>query len=141
MSSYLGSSARGWSKSSFSQIYICDSDPRRQAGLRMGHHHDRLSEDTVLTLQDMLRFHNPYTAVYRMAKECLDAEEHISLSLKAIDAPHLNQWRYNHPTVSEIAVIMVDTDEEVVTNRDLLIQAKDGELRPISPFKSCYSLL
>ena len=63
----------------FSQIYIYDSDPQRQAGLRMGYQHGRLDENTVLALQDMLRIHNPYTAVYRMAKERLDAEEHISL--------------------------------------------------------------
>ena len=107
----------------------------------MGHHHGRLDENTVLALQDMLRVHNPYAAVYRMAKERLDTEEHISLCLKTIDTPHLDQRRYNHPTVSEIAVIMVGTGEEAIAPRDLLIQARDGGMRTISSLRSCYSPL
>ena len=141
MSLYFGLLLKPSQDPSFSQIYIYDSDPQRQARSRMGHQHDRLDRNTVLALQDMLRFHNPYAAAYRMAKERLDAEEHISLCLKTIDAPHLDQRRYNHPTVSEIAVIMVGTGEEAVTHQDLLIQARDGGLRFISPLKSCYSPL
>ena len=64
----------------------------------------------------MLLLHNSYAAAYHIAKERLDAEEHISLYLKTIDAPHLDRRRYNHPTVSEIAVIMVSTGEEAVTH-------------------------
>lgn len=57
--------------------------------------------------------------------------------MKTIDAPHLNQRRYNYST----AVIMVGTGEEAITHRDLLIQARDGGMRAISSFKSCYSPL
>lgn len=49
-------------------MYIYNSDLRRQARLRMGHQHDLLDENTILTLQDILRVYNPYTAVYRIAK-------------------------------------------------------------------------
>src|SRR5436309_5085526 len=89
----------------------------------------------------MLRLHNPYAAVYHMIKERLDIERHISLCLKTIDAPHLDQRRYNHSIVSEITVIMIDISEEIIANQDLLIQSRDDELRLISSFKSCYSSL
>jgi hypothetical protein len=122
----------------FSQIYIYDSDPQHQAQLRMDHQNDTLERNTVLQLQDMMQFHNPYAAIYRTAKERLDVNEHISLCLKTVDAPNLDQRRYNHPTASEVAVIMVGTGDDGATERDLLIQAKDGGLRSISYLKSFY---
>ena len=73
-----------------------------------------------------------------MAKERLDIEEHISLCLKTVDAPHLDQRRYNHPTASEVAVIMIGTGEDEVTERDLLIQTRNDDFRSISYLKSFY---
>jgi hypothetical protein len=52
--------------------------------------------------------------------------------------PHLDQRRYNHPTASEVAVIMVGNGEDGATERDLVLHARDGSFRSISYLKSFY---
>jgi hypothetical protein len=58
--------------------------------------------------------------------------------LKTVDAPHLDHRRYNHPTASEVAIVMVGNGEDGATERDLVIQARDGGFRSISYLKSFY---
>ena len=106
--------------------------------MRVNHVHNKIHLNTVLQLQHMIERHNPYVTAYRTAKERLDSEEHISLCLKTVDAPHLDQRRYNHPTASEVAVVMVGTGEDGATERDLIIQARDGNFRSVSYLKSFY---
>ena len=96
----------------FAQIYIYDSNPQSQAQMRTNRVHEKIDINTVLQLQRMIELHNPYVAIYRTAKKRLDSNEHISLCLKTVDAPHLDQRRYNHSTASEVAVIMIDNGED-----------------------------
>ena len=86
----------------------------------------------------MIEHYNPYVTTYRTAKERLDSEDHISLCLKTVDAPHLDQRRYNHPTASEVAIVMVGTGEDGATERDLVVQTRDGNFYSISYLKSFY---
>jgi hypothetical protein len=122
----------------FAQLYIYDSDPRSQAQMRANRVHDKVDVNTVLQLQRMIELHNPYVAIYRTAKERLDSEEHVSLCLKTVDFPHLDQRRYNHPTASEVGIIMVGNGEDGATERDLRVQARGGRLHSISYLKSSY---
>jgi hypothetical protein len=71
----------------------------------------------------MIDQNNPYVAIYCTAKEWLDSENHISLCLKTVDAPHLDQHQYNHPTASEVAIVMIGNGEDDVTEQDLVVQA------------------
>jgi hypothetical protein len=122
----------------FAHIYIYDTDPQTHAQTRANRVHDKVDVNTVLQLQRMIECHNPYVAIYQMAKEWLDSQEYISLCLKTVDAPHLDQRCYNHPTASEVAVIMVGNSEDGATERDLILQARDGSIRSISYLKSFY---
>ena len=65
--------------------------------MRVNHVHNKIHLNTVLQLQHMIERHNPYVTAYRTAKERLDSEEHISLCLKTVDNPHLDQRRYTVP--------------------------------------------
>ena len=122
----------------FAQLYIYDSDPQSQAQMRANRVHDKVDVNTVLQLQQMIELHNPYVATYRTAKERLDSEEHVSLCLKTVDIPHLDQRRYNHPTASEVGIIMVGNGEDGATERDLIVQARGGRFHSISYLKSSY---
>jgi hypothetical protein len=122
----------------FAQLYIYDSDPQSQAQMRANRVHNKVNVNTVLQLQQMIELHNPYVAIYRTAKERLESEEHISLCLKTVDSPHLDQRRYNHPTASEVGIIMVGNGEDGATERDLIVQARGGRLHSISYLKSSY---
>jgi len=122
----------------FAQLYIYDSNPQSQAQMRANRVHDKVDVNTVLQLQQMIELHNPYVATYRTAKERLDSEEHVSLCLKTVDIPHLDQRRYNHPTASEVGIIMVGNGEDGATERDLIVQARGGGFHSISYLKSSY---
>jgi|SRR5579859_969866 len=122
----------------FAQLYIYDSNPQCQAQMRVSHLHNKIDLNTVLRLQHMIEWHNPYVAAYHTAKERLDTEAHISLCLKAVDASHLDQCRHNHPTTSEVAIIMVGRGEDGATERDLVVQAHDGSFHSVSYLKSFY---
>ena len=122
----------------FAQLYIYDSNPQYQAQMRVNRLHNKINLNTVLQLQHMFKWHNPYVTAYCSAKERLDSEPHISLCLKTVDNPHLDQRRYNHPTASEVAIIMVGTDEDGATERDLVVQARDGNFHSVSYLKSFY---
>ena len=97
--------------------------------MRVRYQHNNINLNTVLQLQSMIDQNNPYVAIYRTAKERLDSENHISLCLKTVDAPHLDQRRYNHPTASEVAIVMIGNGEDGATERDLVVQARDGSFR------------
>lgn len=122
----------------FAQLYVYDSNPQYQAQMRVRHQHNNINLNTVLQLQSMIDQNNPYVAIYRTAKERLDSENHISLCLKTVDAPHLDQRRYNHPTASEVAIVMIGNGEYGATERDLVVQARDGSFRSVSYLKSFY---
>ena len=106
--------------------------------MRVRYQHNNINLNTVLQLQSMIDQNNPYVAIYRTAKERLDSENHISLCLKTVDAPHLDQRRYNHPTASEVAIVMIGNGEDGATERDLVVQARDGSFRSVSYLKSFY---
>ena len=123
----------------FAQIYIFDADPQRQADIRMSHHLDLLHRPTLLALQDMITQYNPYFMAFKMARERLIEHDSIALHLKTIDMPHLDQRRYNRPTASEIAVVMVGSGEESTSGkRDIIIQKRDGPLQRVSQLHSSY---
>src|SRR5947199_457132 len=86
----------------------------------------------------MIKQHNSYVVAYHIVKKHFDSKEHISLCLKTVDAFHLNQRRYNHLIVSEVAVIMIDIDEDEITERDLIIQAQNETFHSIFYLKSFY---
>ncbi len=122
----------------FAQLYIYDCNSEYRAQMRVNHLHNKVDIHTVLQIQQMIERYNPYVTAYRTAKERLDSEEHISLCLKTVNTPHLDQRRYNHPTASEVAIIMVGTGEDGATERDLMVQAYDGNFHSVFYLKSFY---
>ena len=97
--------------------------------------------NTVLQLQHMLRLHNPYIDIFLTAKERLAMNENISLYLKTVDIRHFDRRRYNHPTASEVAVIMPGTGEGRVDRRDIILETKSHRLKRISELHSAYCAL
>jgi hypothetical protein len=50
----------------------------------------------------------------------------------------LDQRRYNHPTASEVAIVMVGNGEDGATERDLVVQTRNKNFRSVSYLKSFY---
>ena len=107
----------------------------------MSYHHGLLNMNTVLQLQHMLRLHNPYIDIFLTAKERLVMNENISPHLKTVDVRHFDRRRYNHPTTSEVAIIMPGTGEGRVDRRDIILETKSHRLKRISELHSAYCAL
>ena len=107
----------------------------------MSYHHGLLNMNTVLQLQHMLRLHNPYIDIFLTARERLAMNENISLHLKTVDVRNFDRRRYNHPTTSEVAIIMPGTGEGRVDRRDIILETKSHRLKRISELHSAYCAL
>ena len=125
----------------FSQIYIYDSNPMHQAQQRMSHYPDLLNVNTVLSLQAMLHRYNPYIETFLTARERLAEHSNVSLHIKLVDLPHYDSRRYNRPTASEIAVIMVGSGDEPTAGRDIILQGRRYGLQRIREIHSSYNPL
>jgi hypothetical protein len=82
---------------------------------------------------------NPYYQAFFTAGERLRNNEHISLCLNTIQGPlTVNHRRYNRLTVSEVAVIIPESEDSTSTSRDIVLQRRSGALQRISEYHSCY---
>ena len=101
-----------------------------------------LDRNRVIALQEMAHVHNPYVHIYQTAMERWAAGDNIrALQIKIADTSHQDR-RYNHPTASEIAVILPGTGEEVTRGtRDIVVQFQNGPLRRVSELNSDYCAL
>jgi len=107
----------------------------------MTHYHDLLDVNIVLSLQAMLQQYNPYIEIFLTARERLNEHSNISLHIKLVDLPHYDSRRYNRPTASEIAVIMVGTGNEPNSGRDIVLQPRRYGLQRIRETHSSYNPL
>ena len=108
----------------------------------MAHQHKRLDRATTLDLQQMITRYNPYYTVFKTAHERLEGSDHLSLHLKTIDTPRLDQRRYNLLTASEVAVLIPGTGEEVTNGkRDIVVLRRRVGFQCISDLSSAYAPL
>lgn len=119
----------------FGQIYFLDEQEQasRRAELFEGS-----NAGTFDLLNNILEeAGNPYLAVYKQAREHIGA---ANLKIRiAREAALLDPRRYNTPTVSEVAALIVD--EEGINGRDLILSTRDGPLRRIYSSNQGYNSL
>jgi hypothetical protein len=122
----------------FQQIYIFDPNPDRELQQRMDlMDYVTPNFQTVKSLQNMLWNTHPYCKVLKSAKERLQSNQTVALSLKSVQIPRHHSGiqsnirsrsfetaevrglmnsitsdlrRYNRPTASEIAVLIEDDE-------------------------------
>jgi hypothetical protein len=105
----------------------------------MQHQHGHVERDVLLGLQDILRLcNNPYYNVYFTAMERIHNQQPVSLRLRTIVDNRVDQRRYNHPTASEVALILPGSGEEEYDARDIVVHERGGGLKPISELRSDY---
>jgi hypothetical protein len=110
----------------------------QQAQRRLLHHHGHVDRGILIRLQDVLRQHNPYHAVYFTVMERIHNQQPTSLRLRTIVDKRTDHRRYNLPTASEVALILPGSGDEVFDRRDIVIHERDGRLKSISELRSDY---
>ncbi|XP_016173448.1 uncharacterized protein LOC107615951 [Arachis ipaensis] len=97
----------------FAQLYIYDTD-NEQSNSSNG-----LERVIVAERKSMLDLHNPLASTFRYARE----------------------RRYNLPTASEVAVIVIGDIDESCLDRDIIIESRSSQLKRIDVFHSQYLAL
>ncbi|KAK3825078.1 MAG: hypothetical protein J3Q66DRAFT_277710, partial [Benniella sp.] len=125
----------------FSQIYI--RDPEEQADIRLQVMND-LDRYQLLELQAILMQKNPFCRVYRSIGEReqqlgADAIRKESARKPTATSTTGSSRQYDRPTSAEVAVLL--PGEQVGSRRDIIIQARDGDLQRIAENHLCYDPL
>ncbi|CAG8641984.1 uncharacterized protein OCT59_003245 [Rhizophagus irregularis] len=115
----------------FAQLYIYDSDHENNNRLRIMRD---LNAKILQNLQNMLDTYNPYIQNFRQVRDLLQNDADSADISMRIYCDRLNDaCRYNGPAASDVAAIMVGDGYEVKpSNRDIILNFRDGTLQRIS---------
>lgn len=122
----------------FAQLYIYDT--ANEVDNRLGIMQD-LDREVVAGLQGMLHSVNPYVAQFRQVSERLTQDPATPLRMVIRADRASDPRRYNAPSGSEVAVIMLDNGNQEHLPRDITLQSHGGGLQRISETHRSYSAL
>jgi len=123
----------------FAQLYIYDSEHENS------HRHNIMPDlnDVILrNLLNMLDECNPYIHNFRHVRDCIQtiASNEIFMVIHADQTQ--DSRRYNAPSASEVAAIMVGNGHDLnASNRDIILRMRDGGLQRISETHPSYDPL
>ncbi len=123
----------------FAQIYIYDTDHEIQnrSNIMPG-----LDPIILAELQQMLHDINPYVNKFRQAGNLLKDNPSLDLKLVITNNRTNDPRRYNTPSASEVAAIMIGTGQEIEhQNRDIVLQPHEGGIQRISEIHCAYTPL
>ena len=128
----------------FAQLYFYD--PELATNIRVGHYNGILQASILQRLTKELIVINPFIAIYKTAKERLDAESDtdqalpvlLNLQLRLIIEQGADKRRENLPTSNEIAIIIPD-EYPVAGYRDIVLADRNGNnFSVINPINAAY---
>jgi hypothetical protein len=132
------------SEPSFAQIYFYDTDLDKQLQRRKNII-PTLNTDMLRALQEELHKINPFVESFTNAgnRAKNDHTQNKSTDMRLIihNTHGKDMRQYNQPTASEIAAIILDSDEQVPDLRDIIIKTHEGQLRRISELNGAYDPL
>ncbi|KAI7938897.1 hypothetical protein MJO28_014476 [Puccinia striiformis f. sp. tritici] len=88
-------------------------------------------------LLSVLYKYNPYTNLFRTARDVLQANNAQTFKLQVVPLAGADPKRYNEPSVDEVAVL-VQGSGDIVNERQILLHRLDGRLTYISDMHSSY---
>jgi hypothetical protein len=130
----------------FAQIYFFDSDYQVNRRSKIFSKEAAISKNIIRDIQNLLHQINPYVKQYRYASELLNTDPGVDLKIVLFQDNQADRRRYNTPTASEVAAIVVGSDEDRVNySRQIRLYKKGGEgdhyLKIISDDHSAYDPL
>ena len=125
----------------FAQIYIYDTDHELQNRSNATPNFN-LDSTILAELQQMLHDINPYVNIFRQAGNLLKQNPLLDLKLIITNNRTKDSRRYNTPSASEVAAIMIGDGQETENqNRDIILQPHEGGIQRISEIHRAYTPL
>ncbi|XP_073022293.1 uncharacterized protein [Primulina eburnea] len=128
----------------FAQLYIYDTEneiPNRIYAVRQNNDTSNLHLEIVSDLKAMLDENNVLVKCFRMTKEKMMVEGRSDVKLKLIGRRSGDGRRYNLPSASEVAALIVGDFDESLGNRDILVETQTGQLKRINELNPAYLAL
>ena len=114
----------------FAQMYFYDGDLDSRVQLRMNAM-EGLDEGILRLLEAMLQTHNAFAQVFKTAKQRMDEEgAPPNFRLVLHEVAGNDPRRYNKPSSSEVAAILIDGGSDT-SHRDIVLHCQGGGLRRI----------
>ncbi|XP_058763555.1 uncharacterized protein LOC131637003 [Vicia villosa] len=98
---------------------------------------NNVDRSIVSKLKLMLDEYNPHAKAFRMSRDMIKQTGFQDIKLKLISERSSDGRVYNHPTVSEVAALIVG-DVDTASKRDIIVRHRDGHLQRIDEFHSAY---
>jgi len=86
----------------------------------------------------MLDKHNVLAKSFHMVRDRFQAEQSTNVKLRLIGRRGSDGRRYNLPSVSEVAALVVGDFEPTNTDRDIIIESQNGQLQRINELNAAY---
>ncbi|TFK57871.1 hypothetical protein BDN72DRAFT_745861, partial [Pluteus cervinus] len=124
----------------YAQLYFLNGQ-QTAALQRYENNRGELRQDLLQRLEDIVREHNPYAAVYVHAHEVLSQyPERDDINVRLRVAPGTDHRRYNLPQADEVAVILPN-DPSAPEHRDIVLRLRSGALHRINETHAGYTPL
>ncbi|KAH0773449.1 hypothetical protein KY290_010586 [Solanum tuberosum] len=92
-----------------------------------GESNNQIHAQIVTELKEMLDKHNVLARSFRMVRDRFQAEQSTNVKLRLIGRRGSDGRRYNLPSVSEVAALVVGDFEPTNTDRDIIIESQNGQ--------------
>ena len=89
----------------------------------------------------MIDTHNPHAKAFRMARDRMQMGDSSDMRLQPISKRNTDGRRYNLPTTSEVAALIVGEVDDDVSFRDIILHTKSGQLQRINEMHPAYLAL
>ncbi|XP_019175431.1 PREDICTED: uncharacterized protein LOC109170736 [Ipomoea nil] len=125
----------------FAQLYIYDTaneKNNRINAVRGSGEQDDIHVEIVNVIQRELDKNNVLVKSFRMAMSELDSNPCAEVKIKLLGKRTKDARTYNLPQVSEVAALIVGDLDTSIGERDIVVQAKGGQLQRISELNPSY---
>lgn len=104
----------------------------------MDKNESELYTSIVDDIKNVLDQCNPYAQCYRMIRDRIKTNDICNLKLRIIGKRGHDARRYNMPTASEVAAIIVGDFESADADRDIIVETQTGYFKRVSVLSSAY---
>ena len=119
----------------FAQLYIYDTENevknRMRASTSKGNNQE-LDENIMSKLLEMLDENNVLVKTFRMARDRFRESDFKNVKIRLLSERSRDGRKYNLPTASEIAALLLGDQNDETSERDIIVEDKDKQLQRIS---------
>ena len=122
----------------FSQMYIFDTQNEVKNRIKAVKARDCIDPDILRGLIGMLDEYNPFCKMFRMARDRFRESNNVNVKLRLIGTRSKDGRQYNVPTASEVAALIVPSDQDNPGNRDIILETHNRQFKRITELHPSY---